>query len=446
MLESKDFQIKKLGPCKITSPACDDCVESSNCDDICWTGNCVEDTAKVIFENRLDRILTNPPATLADLPSCELIGPRHKIYFDPAEVRAGIVTCGGLCPGLNDVIRSIVMELHYRYGVHKILGFRYGYEGLVKSSGHEPMELTPGLVDHIHEIGGTILSSSRGMQEISEIVDFLVECRVNILFTLGGDGTQKGAQEIAEEIDRRGLKISVIGIPKTIDNDILYLDKSFGFETASAVAVRAVQCAHTEALGAKNGIGLVKLMGRESGFITCNTALASGNANVVLIPEVPFKLEGEKGLLAMLKRRLEARRHACIIVSEGAGQDLMENENLGTDASGNVKFKDIGLFLKQKIKEYLTASGVDHTVKYIDPSYIIRSVPASADDSLYCLRLGQGAVHAAMSGRTEMVVGQLNNQIVHLPMNLVTSGRKRVNPQGSLWRSVLEATGQPKFE
>ena len=446
MLESKDFQIKKLGPCNIVSPACEECDENTSCGDTCRTGNCVDDSAKVIFENRLDRISMAPSATLADLPSCELIGPRHKIYFDPAEVQAGIVTCGGLCPGLNDVIRSVVMELHYRYGVPKILGFRYGYEGLVKRSGHEPMELTPKLVDHIHEIGGTILSSSRGKQEYSEIVDFLVECGVNILFTLGGDGTQKGAQGIAEEIDRRGLKISIMGIPKTIDNDILCLDRSFGFETASGVAVKAVQCAHTEALGAKNGIGLVKLMGRESGFITCNTALASGNANVVLIPEIPFKLEGETGLLAMLKRRLETRRHACIIVAEGAGQDLIENENLGTDASGNVKFQDIGLFLKQKIREYLTESGVDHTIKYIDPSYIIRSVPASADDSLYCLRLGQGAVHAAMTGRTEMVVGQVNNHIVHLPMNLITSGRKHVNPQGSLWRSVLEATGQPKFE
>ncbi len=445
MLTSKDFQIKKLGTCDIVSPACNDCEKNVSCDGKCGVGNCVDDSARVFFENRIDRVLAEGVTGVAELPSCELFGPRHKIFFDPACVRAGIVTCGGLCPGLNDVIRAVVMELYYRYGVSNILGFRYGYEGMISRSGHAPMVLTPDLVDHIHETGGTILSSSRGTQDYGEMVDFLVEHGVNMLFTLGGDGTQKGAAGIGKVIEQRGEKISVIGIPKTIDNDILYLDKSFGFETACTVAVKVVQCAHIEAQGAKNGIGLVKLMGRESGFIAANTALASGNANAVLIPEVPFRLDGKNGLLAFLKNRLATRRHACIIVAEGAGQDLMDNANLGTDASGNAKYQDIGLFLKQKIGEYLKAEGVDHTVKYIDPSYEIRSVPASAEDSLYCLRLGQGAVHAAMSGRTEMVVGQVNGQIVHLPIGLVTSGRKRVNPQGSLWRSVIEATGQPKF-
>ncbi len=336
------------------------------------------------------------------------------------------------------------MEMYFRYHSKNILGFRYGYEGLVESHGHEIINLDPEIVDHINETGGTILASSRGQQDPSDIVDFLVQKNINILFTIGGDGTQRGARKIAAEIGNRGLGISIIGIPKTIDNDIMYIDKSFGFETASAVAVDVVRCAHTEAKGAKNGIGIVKLMGRESGFITCNTALASGNANIVLIPEVPFKLEGENGLLPYLKRRLQSREHACIIVSEGAGQNLIDEEKKrGTDASGNVKLKDIGLFLKDKIKKYLGGFDMDHSVKYIDPSYVIRSVPASAEDSLYCLRLGQCAVHAAMSGRTDMVVGQLNNHIVHMPMGLVTSGRKHVDTKGSMWRSVIEATGQP---
>ena len=439
----KDLQIQRLGQCEIDSPTCLVCDVRKECTGHCQRGNCVSDSAKILFENRLARLAGKSTKVVAQLAACEQVGARRKIFFDPTKVRAGIVTCGGLCPGLNDVIRAAVMCLHFRYGVQNILGFQYGYEGVVKEHSHAPLELTPGVVDHIHETGGTILGSSRGSQTPEDIVDNLARLGVNILLTIGGDGTQRGARNIAAEVARRGLAISIIGIPKTIDNDIMHLDKSFGFETAAAAAGQVVRCAHTEAKGARNGVGLVKLMGRESGFIACNTALASGDANFVLIPEIPFKLEGPGGFLAAVKERLELRQHACIIVAEGAGQELMQNGDLGQDASGNDKLGDIGLFLKRKIKEHLTACGMEHTVKYIDPSYVIRSVPASADDSLYCLQLGQGAVHAAMTGRTDMVVGQLNNHIVHLPMELVTTGRKHVDPKGSLWRSVLEATGQP---
>jgi 6-phosphofructokinase 1 len=443
MMKPDEMKIRRLGKSTIDSPTCTLCDTRDDCNGVCRRGNCVDDSAKILFENRLTRLPAKSAKALAGLAACEQVGARRKIFFDPAKVCAGIVTCGGLCPGLNDVIRAAVMCLHFRYGVRRVLGFRYGYEGIVEKHGHTPMKLTPAVVDHIHETGGTILGSSRGAQKFGCIVDNLVRLGVNILLVIGGDGTQKGARNIAAEVARRGLAISIIGIPKTIDNDIMYLDKSFGFETASAAAGQAVRCAHTEAKGALNGIGLVKLMGRESGFIACNTALASGDANFVLIPEVPFKLDGPGGFLATLEHRLRRRKHACIIIAEGAGQDLMQAENLGQDASGNARLGDIGLFLKDKIKEYLTACGMEHTVKYIDPSYVIRSVPASASDSLYCLRLAQGAVHAAMTGRTDMVVGQVNNHIVHLPMELVTTGRKKVDPKGSLWRAVLETTGQP---
>ena len=175
--------------------------------------------------------------------SFEVAGPREMIFFNPAKTTAGIVTCGGLCPGLNDIIRGIVTQLHLRYGVTKVYGFRYGYEGLIPRYGHTPMVLRPESVAQIHNFGGTILGTSRGPQDIGEMVDLLEEMSFDIFFVVGGDGTLRGAFELTKEIERRGLKKAVVGIPKTIDNDIMYLDKSFGFETAFGVAVQAVKCA-----------------------------------------------------------------------------------------------------------------------------------------------------------------------------------------------------------
>jgi 6-phosphofructokinase 1 len=373
----------------------------------------------------------------------EVAGAREKIYFDPAKTSAAIVTCGGLCPGLNDIIRGVVMELYHRYGVTRIFGLRYGYEGLVPRFGHVPLALRPASVATIHTFGGTILGSSRGAQDAGEMVDHLEELGVDILFVVGGDGTLKGGARINAEIRRRGLKKSVVGIPKTIDNDIMYLDKSFGFDTAFAEAVKTVSCAHVEAMGAINGIGLVKLMGRHSGFIACYTALAGQHVNYCLIPEVPFNLDGPSGLLEALRYRLAKRKHAVIVVAEGAGQDLMDGDPLETDASGNRRLGNIGEFLKGKITEFFKSRRIELNLKYIDPSYTIRSVPASAQDNVYCLRLAQYAVHAGMAGKTNMLIGQWHGTFVYIPFELVTNGRRRLDPAGDLWQAVLECTGQP---
>jgi 6-phosphofructokinase 1 len=375
--------------------------------------------------------------------SFELAGPRERVYFDPPKTTAAIVSCGGLCPGLNDIIRGIVMELSYRYGVTRIYGIRYGYEGLVPRYGHVPLTLRPESVSTIHTFGGSILGSSRGPQDVSEMVNHLEELGVDILFVIGGDGTLRGGAAINAELRRRGLKKAVIGIPKTIDNDIMYLDKSFGFETAFAEAVKAVSCAHVEAVGAVNGIGLVKLMGRDSGFIACFAALAGQHVNFCLIPEVPFQLEGERGLLEMLRFRLAQRKHAVIVIAEGAGQDLMHVDTSLTDPSGNRKLGDIGIFLKDRIVEFFRSRKIEVNVKYIDPSYIIRSVPASPQDNVYCSRLAQSAVHAGMAGKTNMLVGRWHGTFVHLPFALVTKGRRKVDSDGDLWHAVLECTGQP---
>ena len=371
----------------------------------------------------------------------EAAGPRKKLYFDPTRAKCAIVTCGGLCPGINDVIRAIVMEAFHAYHVPSVLGIPYGLEGFIPNYGHTPLELTPAVVADIHRFGGTMLGSSRGPQAPEEIVDTLERSNVNALFVIGGDGTMKAAQAISAEVQTRGLRIAVIGIPKTIDNDINFIPQSFGFETAAFKATEAIECAHTEACGVPNGIGLVKLMGRESGFIAARAALALKEVNFVLIPEAPFALEGQGGLLPALEERLRRRGHAVIVAAEGAGQHLLDQQS-GTDASGNPVLGDVATLLRGAMTKYLNARGLEHSIKYIDPSYIIRSVPANANDKVYCGFLGQYAVHAAMAGRTDMVVGKIQDRYVHLPLELVTRKRRKLNIYSDLWRAVLESTGQ----
>ena len=423
-----NVDISSLGPCQFHSP-------------LHQIGS-----VQVPFKTEVDRILyTNTVQGLQEENSAlsfEEAGPREKIFFDPPRTTVGIVTCGGLCPGLNDIIRGIVNQCYRQYGINRVYGFRYGYEGLVQRYGHTPLMLRPESVSQIHNFGGTILGSSRGQQPIGDMVDTLEDMGVDILFVIGGDGTLRGASEIAKEIGRRGLRKAVVGIPKTIDNDIMYLDKSFGFETAFAEAVNAVKCAYTEACGAVNGIGLLKLMGRDSGFIACYAALAGSNVDFVLIPEVQFTMEGTTGLLEALRYRVAKRGSAVIVVAEGAGQELF-SDNGSTDASGNKRYGDIGLHLKDQINAFFKARRMEVNLKYIDPSYIVRSVPANPQDNVYCSRLAQAAVHAAMAGKTSMLVGRWHNAFVHLPLDMVTHGRRKVDPHSELWHAVLESTGQP---
>jgi len=395
------------------------------------------DDHRIAVDHRLGK-LQDP----AEIPCFESAGPRKKIFFKPAEVKCGIVTCGGLCPGLNDVIRTIFIQAYYRYGVQEIHGIPYGFEGLIPDYGHRIIKLTPEYISNIHRFGGTALGTSRGPQEVARMVDRLQELGFNMLFVIGGDGSQRGALAIEKEAHRRGMKLVVVGVPKTIDNDLIYMDKSFGYETACAAAVEAINAAHTEARSARNGIGMVKLMGRHSGFIASSAAIASGEVNCVLIPEVPFVLDGDNGLLEYLRQRVIQRHHAVIIVAEGAGQELFGRAE-GADASGNAKLHEIGGYLKGRIEEYFKKTKTDLTLKYIDPSYIIRSVPASPQDRIYCMRLGQAAVHAAMAGKTGLVVARWHSTYVHVPISVVTSTRRMVEPGGDLWLSVLESTGQP---
>jgi 6-phosphofructokinase 1 len=420
-LMKEEFSIDRVGRCTFDSPL---------------------DSAVFISDG--DGVLVD--ATLSGLQKAqgeplylEKAGPREKIYFNAETGKAALVTCGGLCPGLNDVIRALVMVLWYRYGVREILGLRYGFEGLIASFNHKPLVLTPELVEDIHKDGGTILGTSRGPQEPALMVDSLAERKINMLFTIGGDGTQRGALQITGEIEKRGLAISVIGIPKTIDNDIPFTERTFGFESAVAMSQIPITGAHMEAKGVKNGIGIVKLMGRESGFIATYATIGSSDVNLLLIPEVPFSLEK---VFAYLADRIIRKGHAVIVVAEGAGQEYVPVE--GTDASGNKRLGDIGLFLKGAITEHFKSRNLPTTIRYIDPSYMIRSAPATPDDSVLCFQLAENAVHAAMSGRTGMIVGIWNGHFVHIPIKIAVKDRKKIDTSSLLWQSALDNTGQPR--
>jgi 6-phosphofructokinase 1 len=377
------------------------------------------------------------------LPSFESAAPRRQLFFSPEQMSCGIVTCGGLCPGVNDVIRSIVLTLSHGYGVRRILGFRYGYAGLSASSYKEPLFLEPAMLENSHLHGGTLLGTSRGPQDLDEIVDNLVRWKISVLFTIGGDGTLRGASALAARIRQRGLPIGVIGVPKTIDNDLMWIERSFGFATAVEEARSAIDAAHTEARAAWNGVGLVKLMGRYSGAIAAYAALASGDVNFCLVPEVAFDLDGEGAFLAALEQRVVSRRHAVVVAAEGAGQRFVQNGESQLDASGNIRLKDIGPYLRKRILDHFAERAIPLDLKYIDPSYTIRSRPANTLDSSFCLILGQHAAHAGMAGRTDMMVGFWNNAFTHVPLPLVTRGRKQLNPHGEIWQRVLDATGQP---
>ncbi|MBP7654391.1 ATP-dependent 6-phosphofructokinase [Candidatus Dependentiae bacterium] len=431
-----NFTIKTLGKSTIKSPL----KLSTKYGD--RKVNYVEEDEYISYYNEYKQL--KQFRNIGEAPRFEKAGPRQFLYFNPPQTKAAIVTCGGVAPGLNDVIRALVMELYWIYGVKSIIGIPYGYAGFNIKNGFEPIELTPNKVSEIHSFGGTILGTSRGKQDEKEIVDYLLQSNISILFCIGGDGTLRGASAIYKEITKRKLKISVVGIPKTIDNDIAYMDKTFGFETAFSKAAEAIKSAHSEARSAYHGIGLVKLMGRHSGYIAANAALALKEVNFVLIPEVKFDLFGSKGLFEQVKERLISRKHTVIVVAEGAGQEylLSNNSKIEYDASGNVKLSDIGLFLKQEISKYFKEQNFEFSLKYIDPSYMIRSLPANPSDSIFCGTLAQNAVHCAMAGKTDVVVGYQQNHFVHIPIETATSFRKEIDPESELWFSVLEATGQ----
>jgi 6-phosphofructokinase 1 len=373
----------------------------------------------------------------------EKAGPRERIYFDPSTVRAAVLTAGGLCPGLNNVIRSIVLQLRHGYGVDDIVGLRFGYLGLDPTRAMPPLALTNDVVADIHRLGGTTLGTSREYVAPEVALDFLQSQRIRVLFTIGGDGTLRGAHALFQEASRRGYEIAVIAIPKTIDNDIPYVWRSFGYFTALEKAREVIDAAHSEAKSHFNGVGLVRLMGREAGYIAAGATLASQEVNFTLIPEVPFALEGPQGFLEALRQRIARRAHAVVVVAEGAGQDLIPDDDPQYRPRNGREFKNIGLFLRDQILRHCDATGTPVDIKYFDPAYFIRSAPADSEDALLCDQLARNAVHAAMAGKTDTLIGTWYNVNTHVPIELASAGKKRIAEEDEIWRSVLQTTGQP---
>lgn len=423
-ITAADLRVRRLGPAVHPSPLAN--------------GRHQDLDADGVLVSALRSELARPGP--GEPPAFELAGPRHQLFFEPTGTTLGIVTCGGLCPGLNDVVRSVVMTAWRRYGLRRVLGFRYGFAGIA-DPGLEPLLLHPDLVDDVHHQGGTLLGSSRGPQDPAVMVDRLVELGVDALICVGGDGTFRGAEVLVDEITSRNLPIAVVAVPKTIDNDICWVERSFGFVTGVQEAGRAIEAAHAEARGARHGVGLVKLMGRYAGFIAAHATLAFADVNLCLVPEVPFRPEP---LLRALEARLAARGHAVVVVAEGAGQELLTSgADPGVDASGNRRLADIGPWLRDLMETDLQRAGLDTRVKYLDPSYAIRSRPANADDAELAAALGLNAVHAALAGRTGMMVGHWNQHFTHVPLRAVIDRTRRLDPEGELWQRVLHATGQP---
>jgi 6-phosphofructokinase 1 len=383
-------------------------------------------------------ILRDPAVSRRDEVLFELAGPRAKLFFDPAKTRAGIVTCGGLCPGMNNVIRALFLELHHTYGVAEVLGFRGGYQGLDPAGGPEPTVISHAFVDNIHKHGGTILGTSRGPVDMAAAVDNLIRRDVHILFTVGGDGTQRGGSALFQQASQRGHALSVVGIPKTVDNDVAFVARTFGYVTAVEEAVKVLDCAHTEARSVRNGLALVKLMGRHAGFIAASATVANQDVNFTLIPEVPFKLDGPNGFLSALKERLKKRGHAVVVVAEGAGQELFKDTLMHKDPSGNIKLKDIGLLLRERIEAYFKEANIPIVMRYFDPSYLIRSRAANASDSLLCDLYARNAVHAAMAGKTGLVIGFLHDAFIHIPIEMLVAEKNKSTPMASggrpFWR------------
>ena len=435
MVTLADLQVTRLGDCTVPSPL------ASYVGGRATNQYYVGEDDRILFDDTVELVRARG-LPLDKLPSFETGGPRADLFFDPARTRVGIVTCGGLCPGLNDVIRALVLELHEHYGVTDVTGFRNGYAGLVPELGLNPIQLTPEYVATIHERGGTVLGTSRGAQDVGAMVDTLQRRRIDILFVIGGDGSMRGAHRIAQEALARDAAIAVVGVPKTIDNDIPHIGQSFGFQTAYARAAQSIKAAKIEAEAAINGVGLVKVMGRHAGFIACYSAIANHDADFVLIPEVPFAIDGDNGLLAHVRRRVQSKGHAVLVVAEGAGQEHLQTVT-ETDASGNKQLADIARLLRDRIAEDFAARGEEPLFRYLDPGYFIRSVPADPADSVYCARIAQTAVHAAMAGRTDLVVGRRKHRFVHVPIAYVTHRTHGVSPDGDLWLSVLESTSQP---
>ena len=397
----------------------------------------VTETDRVLLDDTLGVAKRRSAGTPAELPAFNPGGPREKLYFEPSTVTAAIVTCGGLCPGLNNVVRALVLQLANAYGVKSILGFRNGYSGLTDTSA--PLALTPELVRDIHNRGGTILGTSRGGQEPAAMVDTLARHRVDMLFVIGGDGSLRGAQKIAAKpppatAARRGGHPEDHRQRHSVDRPELRLPDRV--RPRRRVDPRRAHRGrvHRRRRGTGQADGPAQRLHR----LLCDTRQPRSRLRpdprsllpARQLPALPAQARRSAGARSRGRRR--GRRAGAV------------PRSAETDASGNARLGDIGALLRERVTAHFAQHGTPLSLRYVDPGYAIRSVPANAFDAVYCARLAQAAVHAGMAGFTSMVVARWHGRFIHLPIALATATRNQVDPHGDLWMSVLEATGQPK--
>jgi 6-phosphofructokinase 1 len=511
----------------------DDWPDALQIEDSAWAGEPNPVSERVIGADRKSdsRILVDvrssypitQPTSGPSLCSCAVkgqltfaeAGPRNMLRFPGHHkklLKVGVLVSGGIAPGINAVISGIVQR-HVLYHTPQItdlrvpgktprsytlqvFGFRNGFAGLLAGDdvtvlydSDSPDEKLRAHLRRIANRGGSEIGTSRyddllstadpdkREKDLDQVAENLANRHFDILYVIGGDGSMRAAHATWKRSRDNGKSLSVIGVPKTMDNDILWVWQSFGFLSAVEKAREALQQLHTEATSNPR-LCVVQLFGSDSGFVVSHAALASGVCDAALIPEVPFTM---KKLADYITERLSKRfrpgaggqsPYGMIVMAETAVPqdaedylsdpevDLDENEKAAIQAfvskgcrvhgqtpdelrTGGLKV--VSRVLQKRIREMKVddAYWADFRVFTNEPRHLLRAIPPSASDVAFGQRLGVLAVDNAMAGYTDFMISQWMTEYVLVPLDLVVLGRKRVPPNGIFWKSVVASTGQP---
>lgn len=329
----------------------------------------------------------------------------------------GVLTGGGDCPGLNAVIRAVERAgIKYDFGT---LGIRNGWQGLIDGD-VEP--LTDFSVSGILPKGGTILGTSRtnplkNPSDFQKIKANIKKYGIHALVVIGGDGTLSAARDVAKQ------GISVVGIPKTIDNDICGTDMTFGFDTAVSTVTEAIDRLHTTA-ESHHRIIVVEVMGRNVGWIAVTAGIAGG-ADEILIPEVHFTMDG---VCKKLKDRYDAgKKFSIVVIAEGAHEkdlglpSVPENER---DECGHEKFVGVGNILGKELERRL---GIETRVTIL--GHVQRGGSPTAYDRVLATRFGVAAVQLVHAGDFGKMVALQGNRITSITLESAVNQLKTVDPE-----------------
>jgi len=317
-------------------------------------------------------------------------------------MRLAILTSGGDCPGLNAVIRAVVRTAtdHYQY---ECVGIKNGWKGAAVG---DIIPLPPLSVSGILYRGGTILGTSRfnplkDGETTARILENLTLHRIGAVICVGGDGTLRASHEIAR------MGVNVVGVPKTIDNDIQATDVTFGFHTAVQIVTDAIDRLHSTA-ESHNRIMILETMGRNTGWIALSAGLAGG-ADLILIPERPFSYDK---ICAMLTERHKRKSFSIVVVAEGAYPEGGEAVNIGAlDAFGRPRLGGIGFELAHEIE---MRTSIEARVTVL--GYVQRGGTPVAFDRILATRFGVAAVEAVAAGKFDHFIALRGEELVAVPI------------------------------